>query len=108
MPLQVIITAAKTVSRASVEVSSPPDDHQRDDQRDLDDRHRDGEHERPERLADPVRDTSAWWTAASTAPARNTRRPRGRAPGGLLPHVTASTTSARAGTAYVQLTARRT
>ena len=55
MPLQVIITAANTVSRASVAVSEPPN-HQRDDQRDLDHRHRDGEHQRPERLADAVGD----------------------------------------------------
>ena len=33
MPLQVIITAAKTVSRASVAVSVAAGDHQRDDQR---------------------------------------------------------------------------
>ena len=56
MPLQVIITAAKTVSRASVAVLSAAADHQRDDQRDLDDRDRDGEHQRAERLTDPVRD----------------------------------------------------
>ena len=31
-------------------------DHQRDDQRHLDDGHRDGEHQRPEGLTDPVRD----------------------------------------------------
>ena len=56
IPLRVIITAAKTVSRASVAVSSgSPDDHQGDDQRDLDDRDGHGQHQRPERLADAVR-----------------------------------------------------
>ena len=56
MPLQVIITAAKTVSRASDGGLRAAGDHQRDDQRDLDDRDRDGEHQRAERLADPVGD----------------------------------------------------
>ncbi len=56
MPLQVIITAAKTVSRASVEVSLPPAEHQREDQRHLDDGDRHGEHQRAERLADPEGD----------------------------------------------------
>ena len=56
MPLEVIITAAKTVSRASDSAFAPPDDHQRDDQRDLDHGHRDREHQRPERLPQPVRD----------------------------------------------------
>ena len=54
MPLMVIITAANTVSRASAEVSCRSD-HQRDDQRHLDDRHRDREQQRAERLTDPVR-----------------------------------------------------
>ena len=56
MPLQVIITAANTVSRASDAVPSPPDDHQRHDQRDLDHGDRDRQHQRAERLADPVGD----------------------------------------------------
>ena len=56
MPLQVIITAANTVSRASDGGVGAAGDHQRDDQRHLDDGHRDGEHERAERLAHPVRD----------------------------------------------------
>ena len=56
MPLRVIITAAKTVSRASAEVSLSVGDHQRDDQRHLDHGDRHGEHQRAERLADPVRD----------------------------------------------------
>ena len=54
--MQVIITAAKTVSRARVEASGAAGDHQGDDQRHLDDGDGDGEHQRPERLADPVSD----------------------------------------------------
>ena len=56
MPLQVIMAAAKTVSRASASVSEPTRRHQHDDERDLDDRHGDGEDERSERLAHTVRD----------------------------------------------------
>ena len=56
MPLQVIITAAKTVSRASDGAVLAARGHQRDDQRDLDDRHGDREHEGAERLADAVGD----------------------------------------------------
>ena len=56
IPLVVIITAANTVSRASVSVSDAARDHQRHDQRDLDHGHGDREHERAERLADPVGD----------------------------------------------------
>ena len=56
MPLQVIMTAANTVSRASVAALGPAGDHQGDDQADLDDGHRDGQDQGAERLADPVRD----------------------------------------------------
>ena len=55
MPLQVIIAAANTVSRASVAFLRVAD-HQRDDQADLDDGDRDRQHQRAERLADAVRD----------------------------------------------------
>mgnify|MGYP003694644191 CR=1 FL=1 len=56
MPLHTIMTAANTVSRASPAFSAGAGDHDRDDQRHLDDRHGDGQHERAERLADAVRD----------------------------------------------------
>ena len=51
-----IITAANTVSRATNRRLRAASKHERNDQRDLD--HRDGEreHERAERLADPMRD----------------------------------------------------
>ncbi len=55
MPLHTIMTAANTVSRASPAFSAAAE-HDGDDQRHLDDRHRDGQHERAERLADPVGD----------------------------------------------------
>ena len=54
MPLQTIMTAANTVSRASPALSGAAPEHHRDDQRHLDHRHGDGEHQRAERLADPV------------------------------------------------------
>ena len=57
MPLQVIIAAANTVSRASVAVSLlVAVHHQRHDQPDLDDGDGDGQDQRAERLADAVRD----------------------------------------------------
>ena len=48
--------AANTVSRASAAFASPHGEHHRDDQRDLDHRDRDREHQRAVRFADPVRD----------------------------------------------------
>ena len=54
-PLQMIMTAAKTVSRASAAVGAAGE-HHRDDQRDLDHGDREREDQRAERLADPVRD----------------------------------------------------
>ena len=56
MPLRVIITAANTVSRASDEASGAAGEHQRHNERDLDDGDSDGEHQRAERLTDPVGD----------------------------------------------------
>ena len=56
MPLQVIMTAAKTVSRASDWVFSPPVIISVTISADLDDGDRDREHQRAERLADPVGD----------------------------------------------------
>ena len=56
MPLQVIITAAKTVSRASDGGLRAARGGDAEDQPDLDDRHRDREDQRPERLAHAVRD----------------------------------------------------
>ena len=55
MPLHTIMTAANTVSRARPAFSSARE-HDRDDQRHLDDGHGDREDERAERLADAVRD----------------------------------------------------
>lgn len=46
--------------------------------------------------------TSAWWTAAGTAPARNTPTTASTSPPGLLPHVTAITATASTGTATSQ------
>jgi hypothetical protein len=55
MPLQMIITAANTVSRARPTFRAGAE-HHRHDQRDFDDGHGDREHERAERFADAVRD----------------------------------------------------
>ena len=55
MPLVVIITAANTVSRASVSLPLLSETISVTISADLDHRHRDGEHERAERLPDPVR-----------------------------------------------------
>ena len=100
MPLQVIIAAAKTVSRASVSGLGATRRHQRDDESDLDDRHRDREDERSERFADRWATTSAWCTAASTAPreARNEREPMSP---GFDPQVAPSAINATAGTTSV-------
>ena len=51
-----IIAAANTVSRASVLAASRLVEHQRQDQADLDDRHRNGQDQGAERLPHPVRD----------------------------------------------------
>ena len=97
-----IITAAKTVSRASVDVSSLPETI--------------SVTIRPtsmtvtatastiEPKGSPTRwaTTSAWWTAASTAPASTTPTSASTTPGGLLPHVAASSAAASTGTAVVQ------
>ena len=56
MPVRMIITAAKTVSRASAVVSGTARQHQRHDQRDFDHGDRDRQHQRAERLAHAVRD----------------------------------------------------
>jgi hypothetical protein len=106
MPLQVIITAANTVSRASVSV--------------------------PEsletisvtisatsmtvtataRTSDPkgsptrCATTSAWWTAASTAPARNSPTSTSTAVAGSRPQVAISSSTASSGTAVVQRSIR--
>ena len=51
---EAIAAAANTVSRQACRLR-PAAKHHGDDERHLDHRHRDGEHERPKRLADPVR-----------------------------------------------------
>ena len=56
MPLRLSITAAKTVSRARVAACIGAAHHQRDDQRHLDHRDRDGQDQRAERVADAVGD----------------------------------------------------
>ena len=102
MPLQVIITAANTVSRASVAVSEPPDTIKRDDQRDLDHRHRDGEDERPERLADSVSDDLGVMHGREHRADQKRPTTTTTAGAGSVPHVSASGISASSGTATVQ------
>ena len=102
MPLQVIITAAKTVSRASELLAGPPDAV--------------SVRMSPTSMTvtatastsepngSPTRSatTSAWCTAASTAAARTTPTAAATGPGSSRPHAASSTTSASTGTAVVQ------
>ena len=96
-----IITAANTVSRARVEVSEPPDNHQGDDQRHLDDGDGDGEHQRPERFADPVSDHLGMMDGGEDRGGQQDAQQRQHGHRGLRPHVAISTTAASTGTTPV-------
>ena len=103
MPLQVIIAAANTVSRASVDVSEGSETISvtiRPTSITVTATARTSEpNGSPTRCAT----TSAWWTAASTA-RRPWKRPTTTSTGvgGLLPQVTTSSASASSGTTRVQ------
>jgi hypothetical protein len=102
MPLHVIIAAAKTVSRARVEASSPPDTMSvtiKPTSMTVTATARISEpNGSPTRWAT----TSAWCTAASTAPpSRIATRTRTTVPG-FRPHVSTRARAASAGTAVVQ------
>ena len=108
MPLTVIITAAKTVSRARPAVSPPP----------LTIRvtmsatsitvtataSTSDPNGSPTRWAT----TSAWWTAASTAPISTTATRASTRSSGLRPHVTTRARKAASGTTTVQPSRPRT
>ena len=102
IPLQVIITAANTVSRASVAVSSPPDTISVTISATSMIVTATASTSEPNGSPTRWATTSAWWTAASTDAARNAPTSTSTSPGGLLPHVAASTTTASTGTAVVQ------
>ena len=102
MPLQVIITAANTVSRASVAVSESADTISVTISATSMTVTATASTSDPNGSPTRCATTSAWWTAASTAPARNTPTSASTTPGGLCPHVSASTSSARGGIAMVQ------
>ena len=97
-----IIAAAKTVSRARVAVSGPPDTIRvtmRATSMIVTATARTSEPKgSPTRWAT----TSAWCTAARTAPARTSATMAASTSGGFRPHVAASTTSATTGRAVVQ------
>ena len=86
-----IITAANTVSRASVAVSLPPDTISVTISATSITVTATASTSEPNGSPTRCATTSAWWTAARTAPARNTPTIASTTPGGLCPHVIAST-----------------
>ena len=94
MPLHVIITAANTVSRASVAVSeSLPDTISVTISATSMTVTATASTSDPNGSPTRCATTSAWWTAARTAPARNTPTIASTTPGGLWPQVIASRTT---------------
>ena len=102
MPLVVIITAANTVSRASVSVSSPPETISVTISATSITVTATASTSEPNGSPTRCAITSAWWTAASTADARNTPASTRTIVPGLLPQVAAVRTAATAGTTVVQ------
>ena len=102
MPLQVIIAAANTVSRASVVVPSGFDTISVTISPTSMTVTATASTSEPNGSPTRWATTSAWWTAASTAPARTIPTSASTTPGGLLPQVAARTTRASSGTATVQ------
>ncbi len=103
IPLQVIITAANTVSRASDAVSGPPDTMSVTISPTSITVTATASTSEPKGSPTRWATTSAWWTAASTDPARAAATtPTTTAPGSP-PQVSASTTSAATGATVVQV-----
>src|SRR3954447_5443931 len=102
IPLAVMITAANTVSRASVEVSLPPATISVTISATSITVTEIASTSEPNGSPTRWATTSAWWTAASTAPPRNTAITATTGPCGLEPHATASTGKARSGSARGQ------
>ena len=98
----VIITAANTVSRASVEVSGPPETISVTISATSITVTATASTSEPNGSPTRCATTSAWWTAASTAPARNAPATTRTIVPGLLPQVAAVRTAASTGTTVVQ------
>ena len=103
IPFSVIITAANAVSRASVAVSEPPDTISVTISATSITVTATASTSDPNGSPTRCATTSAWWTAASTAPASSTPTTARIGHAGLLPHVAASTSTASTGTTRVHL-----
>ena len=99
MPLQQIITAAKTVSRASVAVPSPPATISVTISATSITVTATASTSEPNGSPTRCATTSAWWTAASTAPASSSPARTSTTVPGFEPQVAASITSASTGSA---------
>ena len=97
MPLTVIITAAKTVSRARADVSGPPDTIKVTISATSMTVTATARMSAPNGSPTRCATTSAWCTAARTAPAKSAANSARTRCAGLLPHVTARATRASAG-----------
>ena len=102
MPFVVIITAANTVSRASVDVSSPPEIISVTISATSITVTATASTSEPNGSPTRCATTSAWCTAASTAPARNAPAITRTIVPGLLPQLAAVSTAASTGTTVVQ------
>ena len=102
IPLQVIITAANTVSRASDAVSESPEAISVTMRATSITVTATASTSDPNGSPTRCATTSAWWTAAGTAPARNAPITTRIGPPGWLLHVAANTTTASTGTTVVQ------
>ena len=103
MPLQVIMTAAKTVSRASEDVLSPPLIISVTISATSMMVTATASTSEPNGSPTRAATTSAWCTAASTAPARNAATSTTAKVGRSRPHARTSATTASSGTTTVQL-----
>jgi hypothetical protein len=105
MPLQTIITAAKTVSRASAAFSGPPERMSETISATSITVTATASTSEPKGSPTRAATTSAWWTAANTVPASSatSSSSRGVAPASATPSViAASRTEARTGNAQAQ------
>ena len=103
MPLSVIITAAKTVSRASAEVSPLPPIISVTISATSITVTATASSSDPNGSPTRCATTSAWWTADSTAPIRKMPIATAATVPGWRPHASASTTIAATGASVVQL-----
>ena len=102
MPVAVIITAANTVSRASVDVSSPPATISVTISATSITVTATASTSDPNGSPTRCATTSAWWTAASTEAARNPAAITSTTTPGFVPHVTASISTPSTGATAVQ------